>query len=1128
MTDGGWRPDDATAAQIGAADPAASVWLGANAGSGKTKVLTDRVARLLLAGAAPDRILCLTYTRAAAAEMQNRLARTLGGWAMRPDDELRRDLREMGIDTTAISAAALREARTLFARAIETPGGLRIQTIHAFCAGLLRRFPLEAGVSPGFREIDETVFPRMLAGLLDDMAADPEEAPLVDALARRLTASGPEDLLAAVAKLRDALAAGADEGALRAALGLGPEDAATIRAEAIGDALDLLLVLAEAAATDPGTAKAAKHATKLKEAYLADPDRRFALCCEALLKVDGGLPSALLSAKTRKAMPDNVPEMAEALAQRLVDANAALAALGTLERSLALHALAPRFLDRLSALKEAEGLLDYDDQVLRARALLSRRETAQWVLWKLDGGIDHILVDEAQDTSQVQWDVIAALTAEFGAGEGARDVRRTLFVVGDRKQSIFGFQGADPAAFDRMRAVLGRRLEGGAALGDHALRHSFRSAPAVLRTVDAVFDGDTGAGPATAHVAFHADRPGRVDLWPNVDPPEKPEERDWTDPVDRPAADAAPNVLARRIARFLRAEIDAGTPIETGGARRALQPRDVLILFRSRGDLFYATIAACKAAGLPMAGADRLKLADELAVRDLLSLCRFAVTPEDDLSLAEVLRSPLCGLGERDLFDVAHDRAPLSLLRALRAHGGHGAVADMLEDLRDRADFLRPYELLQRALIHHDGRRRLCGRLGGAADEAIDGLLHQALAYEQLEVPSLTGFLGWLDEADIEIKRQGTGGAVRVMTIHGAKGLEAPLVILPQCGTWKAPTPPELLRAGDGGPVIWRNGRREDCAGAELALYEAAQAADRAERDRLLYVALTRAESWLVCASAGQPPKDPGETWAGRVEAALRGLGAAPLVGPGGAGLRLEEGDWTTPPPAGAAAPAPEAAAEALPDWAERPAPPPPADPPLRAPSELGGPKALPGEHRDAIDRDAALRHGIRVHVLLEHLPALPPEARRAAALGLIDRHAPPAPGDDPGAAAAEALAAIDAHPAVFAPDTLAEMPFVLAPEDGRPGLSGTMDRVRVDPDRVLIVDHKTNRVVPADAAAVPEGLLRQLGAYAVAAAAIWPGRRIETAILWTAGARLMTLPHEAVSAAWERASAIDAPSPRA
>ncbi|TFL20149.1 double-strand break repair helicase AddA [Jannaschia formosa] len=1094
--------DEATRAQIAAADPSGSVWLAANAGSGKTRVLTQRVAWLLLQGTAPERILCLTFTKAAAGEMQNRLYKQLGDWAMIPDEALRARLYDLGVRPGEVTSAQMRHARTLFARAIEAPGGLKIQTIHAFCASLLRRFPLEAGVSPHFQEMDDAAATRLHAEILDRMA-DGAEARLVDAMAARLSDAEPSAFLAAVARHWTPGQPPLDAPALRAALGLDDDTPETIRDRVTGaDMLDMVESFLGDAESAPGKTLSDLVAG-LRTAVQAAPEDRWDMLTGLLLTAKGEPRS---TGRWPKAVQEGdhgpLPDLFADMAERAADARQRLAALQSLDYAEALHAFAPAFAARLEAAKQARGWLDFDDQIGRARHLLSTGAMAQWVLFKLDGGLDHILVDEAQDTAPAQWDVIRALATEFGAGHGARpDTVRTIFVVGDRKQSIYSFQGADPGAFDRMRAEFARILPPEAAvLRDHALLHSFRSSGTILGLVDAVFDRESGLGETPEHIAFHPDLPGRVDLWAPI-PKEKPDnsDRKWFDPVDKPAANDADVQLARRIADEIHGMIAARTPIVHKGRRRAVRAGDILILLQRRSALFYHVIAACKARGLDLAGADRLKLGDDLAVRDLVALLTWAASPGDDLSLAAVLRSPLAGLTEAELFALAHGRKrPLwDVLRDSR----HDTT--LFDAVLSVADILRPYEILQRVLIRHDGRRRLIARLGPEREEAIDALLGQALAYEQLEVPSLAGFLGWLQAADVDLKRQPGSSAIRVMSVHGAKGLEAPVVILPETQKRKSQPIDGVCALPDGTPV-WlppKAGR----APALTALAEARARAETEERDRLLYVALTRAESWLIVAAAGEVGDAPGDSWWKAVEAGMTALGAQPH----GNGLRLQSGDWSPVP---AAADPGAARVPALPDWCHVPVARPRLSPKPVAPSALPGAKALPGE---GLDTEAAMARGTAIHLLLEHLPALPPADRAAAAARLTQD----------AEAAAEAIAVLDdpalAH--VFAPDTLAEVPFALPADGTHPGVTGTIDRIVLTPGHALIVDFKSNAQVPDDPAGVPAGILAQMGAYNAAAQAIWPDRTVELAILWTRARRLMPLPHEAVTAAW---NAIDATRP--
>ncbi|GAA0297395.1 double-strand break repair helicase AddA [Rhodovulum strictum] len=1117
---------DATERQVQAADPANSTWLGANAGSGKTRVLTDRVARLLLNRVPPQRILCLTYTKAAASEMQNRLFDRLGGWAMLGDADLRHALRELGVDGP-IETALLREARRLFARAIETPGGLKIQTIHSFCASLLRRFPLEAGVSPQFTEMDDRAARRLRAEIVEELADGPESA-VFAGLARFHTDEDLDALTAEIAGQRDRFSGAGDADAIWRQFGLAPGfDAAALMAQVLtgteGDLMARLLPALRA-----GSSNDQKDAVRLGALDLTRRDPALLAGLEAVFLNGSGAKQpfaakigAFPTKATQAALGPALDDL-HALMARVEAARPHRVALAAAERTLALHRFAAAFLPRYAQRKQAHGWLDFDDLILKARALLTDPGVAQWVLFRLDGGLDHILVDEAQDTSPAQWAVIELLAQEFTAGRGAREgVERTIFVVGDKKQSIYSFQGADPGGFDRMKAAFGERLRGiDRALVDLTLDYSFRSSPAILNVVDLTFPEGArqGLDRDMLHRAFHADLPGRVDLWPVVEDSEKPETGDWADPVDALAEEHHTVRLARQVAASIRAMIDRGETIavktQGGFTRRKLREGDVLILVQRRSDLFHEIIRACKAEGLEVAGADRLKIGGELAVRDLTALLSFLALPEDDLSLACALRSPLFGWDEAALYRLAAYRGHAWLWEALRSADWAGTETKLtLTALRDEADFLRPYELLERILTRHDGRRRLIARLGDEAEDGIDALLAQALAYERTEVPSLTGFLGWLESDEVEIKRQldSAGNRLRVMTVHGAKGLEAPVVILPDTAARQVRIHDQLYPL-ENGIIAWKT-PAEDRPPALAAAHEARVRREEEERARLLYVAMTRAEQWLIVAAAGKLTRD-GSDWYSRIAAGLDRAGPVACDFGFATGLRYELGNW-----GGAAADARPAPAPtlALPDWAKREAQRPARPPQPLSPSDLGGAKVMPGE-AGGMAAEAAMARGTWLHLLLEHLPDAPPANRPALARALLSRCDPPTPEAeiDSLRAEAEALLADPRLAPVFAPGTLAEVPFS-ADLNGRP-LRGTIDRLIVTADHVCAVDFKTNALIPDRPEDVPEGLLRQMGAYGHALAAIHPGKRIETAILWTRTGRLMDIPATLSKAALARA----------
>lgn len=1113
--------DDATETQVRAATPTNSTWVEANAGSGKTRVLTDRVARLLLEGVQPQHILCLTYTKAAASEMQNRLFERLGQWAMMDSGKLRKSLNELGVERD-IDGDFLRESRRLFAKAIEAPGGLKIQTIHSFCSALLRRFPLEAGVTPQFTEIEERAASLLRQDVVDHMAMGADKA-LVDELARHYTGEDFGALTAEMLKYPDMFEVQTRE-SIWTGLGLDPDTTRKTVSNKVflGDERDILnalipILLASGAQDHKAgvrlqslTDLSFNSLTELEAVFLFGPTAKSPFGA----KIDSFPTKAI-----RTAHPDLIDRLNRFML-RVEDARPMRLALQAAEKTLALSNFAQAFVRLYSSRKQALGYLDFDDLILRARDLLTDPAVAQWVLFRLDGGIDHILVDEAQDTSPAQWDVIERLTQEFTSGEGARaDVTRTLFVVGDKKQSIYSFQGADPDAFDRMRDDFGDRLS---AIGQHLhnvpMSFSFRSSPAILNMVDYTFhEGfETAIGQKSQHIAFNRGLPGRVDLWPQVVPVDDEKDKAWFDPVDREGSKNHKVVLATAIAdeiqRLIGNETIPDIDKDTKAViRRPIRAGDFMILVRGRtGGMFHQIIRACKERGLPIAGADRLKVGAELAVRDLAALLSFLALQEDDLSLATALKSPLFGWSEQDLYTLAQGRGKRGLWQVLRDRADqHPETFAVLTDLRDRADFLRPYELLERILTRHEGRRKLLERLGKEAEDGIDALLSQALSYETASTPSLTGFLVWMKEDELEIKRQMDQGGdlIRVMTVHGSKGLESPIVILPET------TPPkETLRSEiwpDGEQVFWKP-KSDDMPSALLPVKTALTDKQRNEHMRLLYVAMTRAEKWLIVAGHSEKKNSGGTGWYDVVANGMEHAGAEAFDFPTGLGQRYAVGDWdalSMQSVTNDATTLPD-----LPEWIARDAPKAVPQPDTLSPSDLGGAKALPSEL--GMDEDTAKAYGSAVHLLLEHLPEQPQDSWP----GIADRLLGSNQLDDTlkGAALAEAREIVT-DPALadlFHPETMAEVAITAPLPFGR--IHGVIDRLIVSDTSVTAVDFKTNRATPNRPEDTPAGLLRQMGAYAAALRQIYPNHEIRTEILWTVTGHRMALPDTLITKALE------------
>ena len=1116
----------AAAQQRAASDPLVSTFVAASAGSGKTKLLTDRLLRLMLAGADPTRIVCLTYTRAGAAEMALRLRARLGAWVAATEPALRAALLEFEVEPTP---DALRRARALFAAVLDLPGGLRIGTIHAFCQSLLGRFPLEAGLSPRFGLLEDADARVALSDALESVLARASDGPTREAVDRLSGQKSLEDLRRLVDGLQ------LDRPRLAAGLALSPylvrmRQAAVLRAEDAAAVMARAVVVPEAAVAairavaELGGPKPRRTATTRCDWLTQTPETRAASWGDYVatwLKQDGDpyKEPSLFDTKFKKQHADHA-EACMVEQRRVFELQDAIGAAETLELSAALARLAFPTIDAFAQRKAAAAKLDYADMIERTVRLLREQPGAAWVLHKLDGGIDHLLLDEVQDTAPAQWEIAEKLTEEFFAGDGARGdlpVPRSFFAVGDRKQSIFSFQGADPAGFDFWRKDYRRRVdEGGGGWVDVSLDVSFRSTVPVLALVDAVFDDPAarnGLGPVS-HLSSRPGQAGSVELWPIEPRPERLPVNPYEVPRRRQRGRSATQILVDVLADWIKGQTDGSVMLESHA--RPLGPGDVLVLVRGRGAIPRPLIRALKQRGVPVAGLDQMTLTEQPAVADLLTLCDALLQPSDDLSVACVLTSPLGNLGDDELMALAMGRPKRATLwDTLRARAGERPgwqrAWDMLEALFRRADYVTPHALLTEALGVHGGQARLLRRLGAEAMDPIGELLAASLTHAAAHPPSLQGFVHWLRRSAAVVKREGdaSGGMVRVMTVHGAKGLQAPLVVLPDT-TFKAKGTHRLLWA-DGVP-LWSPSKHVSCLRFD-ALHEAENARALEEERRLLYVALTRAEDRLVVCGKhyGQDKEPAPDSWYAMVAAGMARLGD------GASCPQTASPDRVSLAPTTSAQETLPAWAGAAPDWTHAAPPAEPALPARLVPSRPEGASfgLVPASVSPlaAVAPDLRFARGRLVHSLLQHLPDLPPAARGAAGRRLLAR---PAHGLD--AAAQDALwaevAAVIAHPtlrAAFAPGSRAEVP--LSGLVGGLVVGGLVDRLAVAADHVLIVDYKTNREPPATAADVPVAYLRQMAAYRALLAAIHPDRPVRCALVWTAAATVMELPPDLLDA---------------
>jgi ATP-dependent helicase/nuclease subunit A len=1133
-------PGAVRATQARASNPAASAFVSANAGSGKTHVLVQRVIRLLLAGVPPEKTLCVTFTKAAAANMAERVFSTLGHWVTLDDAALNDAIVEAGM---AQPDAKLRmTARKLFACALEAPGGLKVQTIHALCTRLLQQFPFEANVPARFAVLDERdqneMMERANLQVLLDASRDPDSATgraLNIAMASAADVTF-KDVVREACLSRDHFMAWTDAAGSAAA-------AAAQMSAALGvDILERIEDVEREIVDGPNLPRSRwkEIAGILDTGSKSDSDQaarlREALVSSGAVQVDEYLGVFLTDDRTprktvvTKKFCDNnraIANLFEREGQRLGPLIERRRAVTIRDRSQALLHIATAVAANYRREKQERGLLDYDDLIDKTLDMLDRVSSG-WVHYKLDRGVDHVLIDEAQDTSPRQWDIIAHIISEFTSGEGARDgVTRTIFAVGDEKQSIFSFQGAAPHEFDARRRGLKSKFEAaGLKFDPVSFTYSFRSGAAILQSVDHVFRDETiyrsihsAETGYPVHNSLTDAGPSLIDLWELQQPDGKQDIEGWRAPFDA-VSETSPEVrLARRIQAEIKSLVESGTMTGHVGDRRPLRYGDMLVLVRRRGNAFDAVIQALKHANIPVAGADRLKLTEHIAIIDLMNLADALLLPQDDLALAVALKSPLFGLGEDDLFKLAWQRKG-SLRDALRLQAGgdekfRTALA-RLEACAHRVATETPFAFYAWLLGGDGGRKRILRRLGHEANDALDEFLELALGYERKAPASLQGFMAWLRTADLEVKRdmEISRDEVRVMTVHGAKGLEAPVVFL--VDTTSSPSDTQRLRLihlprGNAAPhapgvVVWA-GKKADDPIAVAAARATMLGETEDEYRRLLYVAMTRAADRLIVGGCmpGNMNTVRKFSWYDLIVKGLEnsGLHLQTIETSDSVVKRYARPEDVTTAAGRAAAAGTPAPAE-LPPWLYTSPPPEAVADTLLRPSDPARNEARSVRTGEAAQaRARALQRGTLVHRLLQSLPDIAAERRHNAALAYLARNADGWTDGERAALAGRVLALIGEtrFASVFAPGSRAEVSIVGRLErTGRPSalISGQIDRLVVTPSEVLIVDYKTNRAPPAMVAEAPSAYIRQLALYRAVLQKLYPQRPVRAALFWT------------------------------
>ncbi len=1105
--------------QLAAISPDRQIRLSASAGTGKTQVLTARVLRLLLNNTPPESILCLTFTKAGAAEMADRIHQKLGEWVTAPETSLFWDLENLG---TVPGPVERDFARSLLAQVLDARGsGLRILTIHSFCQTLLSGFPSEAGLPAGFRATEGREELAIAAKALSDMVENAQREGrlgLIDRLRALSLKLGEEKTRAflnrcgAAPDAMEALGTGV-EAQVRRWLGIGDTDVEALILAGCTDGgfdrsgLDEVKALNLKWGTQRGLEKVEAITDWLA---MSPPDRvKHVLDLTSVWTAKTGERKSTV--KGHAPQDDQYAGLVDGLYSHFAGLLEIRAAAGTARTIGEALTVGQAYSRAYTEAKHAAGVVDFNDLIRHTVRLLKTPGIGDWIRFKLDQSVDHILVDEAQDTNAEQWDIVRAIAEDFFAGDGAKpDVLRTLFMVGDHKQAIFGFQGTNPEEFNEAASHFKRLAnESGQHWHDLPLIESFRSSQPILDVTDAVI-ADVG------HAAMGLEQPpprhlsasggsGRILVLPPVSNAAADTEDDGEDSAE--AEESWITSAELKWADQLAAQIKGWT---SGGLRlrnkdRDAEAGDIMILVRRRGEFARLVVSRLIEAKVAVAGVDRLRLNAPIAVQDLLACIRFGLQPNDDLSLAALLVSPIIGWTQEELYRHAVKREGKSLWH----HLGE-AKPEALSAILKKTDISTPYRFLEWILSGPiQARRKLIERLGEEARDPINELLSSALGFERESAPSLQVFLDWFDRGDVDIKRDPSKpeNAVRVMTVHGAKGLESPVVILADAVSDPKYLKPSMMdwQPEQGLKIPLFRPSKDDLFGS-LALSAASDdARENQEFWRLLYVAMTRAEEHLIVGGALKPTQQKNGMgdgcWHSRVSAALNALGAAPDEAGNLCYERQEP-----PKMDKKAGLIKEFFAGPLPPWATMMAPSEARPPRPLAPSAPEGPADEAHPPPDPSRRIAALR-GTRLHSLFERLPAVAAAEREAIALRWLQHSAGVSADDERHELVASALSVIEDErwSAIFSPEALAEVP-IAGVVDGRV-IAGTVDRLLIGKDSVLVVDFKTGRRVPSDSSHVPIHHKAQMAAYVAVLRGIFEGRTVSAALLYTHAPKLIELP---------------------
>ena len=1116
-----------TKEQLIGSDPNFSSWVTASAGTGKTQVLTDRVLRLLISGARPEGILCLTFTKAAAAEMKSRVIGSLSRWAQASESELNKELKHLQ-SGNEISQKDRDFARGILSKVIDSTSGIPIQTIHSFCQSLLNRFPIESGIASSFQVADKSKSMAMLNDSLESIlnfaySGNAELEHAINILSSRFSELEFQKLISEIndhrSHLKKILLNGftSAEDNFRAALGLKIDDTE----ESISCAGCLNIAFNGSSLRESAEAMINGSITDKKNGETiidwldaSESDRKQNLwryfsafftkkgCGETYKKLIH--KNALELYPSAELHLNNEASRLEVLRNKLLS-------IKTFNCSISLLVFTSSLLKEYELMKKNNALLDYDDLILFADSLLSQQGIGEWVRYKLDGGIDHLLIDEAQDTSPEQWNVIYQLASEFFSGSSGRDIKRTIFAVGDSKQSIYGFRGADPDAFSKWRRVFGNFVqEANKPWKPVELFNSFRSVPIILDLVDSVFDSPESRQGLLfdddyeiKHNSQREGHGGFVELWPPEESMKKDRPSGWKPAEYYEYQLSASARLAHKIAKYI-LKLIGKEKLES--QNRMIQPQDIVILVQSRTKFVESIIRELKLENIPVSGIDEKEITSFLPVMDLIGLAKFVLLPEDDLNLAAVLKGPFIGLSEDQLFSIAYGRKGTiweSLSNFAKEDEIYSRAYKILRSLIEDAEIVTPYNFFGEFLAN-GGRAQILERLGSKAIDSIDNFLDQSLVYERLYTSSLQGFIDWIQSENNTVKfdLNVTRNEVRIMTVHGAKGLEAPIIFLADTFRFTKGSSKILFGNNSDVPILkWSKADLKD-DNLSKAYRNDEKSKKEDESRRLLYVAMTRAEDRLIVCGWKDQGKSSEDFWYFRIKNALERIDLKHE--------NLEDGilRWTSQQINRSTLEEEKEYVnlKPLPSWVKE-------YPPLVKDKEVN--LIAPSIQEDisennyspiSIKSTQSFDKGLLIHKVLQFLPNIHKDSRSEILENYLEYNNLNLDKKDLAGISISVIKLINNSnfSFIFENQGLTEVPVM--GKLGNRMVSGKIDRLIVTKDKILIIDYKTNINPPLDEARVPKKILRQMALYRDLICTIFPDRKVVCSLLWTEIPSLMEL----------------------